>query len=89
MGAGSALILGVEMSWAEQFEQALKASDPTVELREVVGCLLAQGHERQAVAEELQRFRSLLQRSGREEEEDIVLEVMDFLAGWCSPHMAL
>lgn len=27
--------------------------------------------------------------SGREDDEDVVLEVMDFLTGWSSPHVRL
>jgi hypothetical protein len=34
-------------------------------------------------------MRYLLRQLGRETEEDPVMDVMDFLVGWCSPHMKL
>ena len=77
------------MSAKEQFNVALHSEQPLWRLREVVQGLLVQGHERDAIAADLESFRSLLQESGRDEDEDIVLEVIDFLAGWCSPHMRL
>ena len=30
-----------------------------------------------------------MREANRETDEDVVLEVMDFLTGWCSPHMRL
>jgi hypothetical protein len=30
-----------------------------------------------------------LREAGREKDEDAVMDVMDFLVGWCSPHMRL
>jgi hypothetical protein len=30
-----------------------------------------------------------LRQAGREADEDMVMDVMDFLMGWCSPHMKL
>jgi hypothetical protein len=77
------------MDSVQQFEKALQGGQPTTCLREVVRGLLAQGYTRQTVLDELETFRRLLQQSGRLEDEDVVLEVLDFLAGWCSPHMAL
>ena len=73
----------------EHLDAALRASRPTECLREVVRRFLDQGYDRQALAEDLESFRDRLRAEGREADEDIVLEVMDFLAGWCSPHMAL
>ena len=77
------------MSLADQFEQALSAQEPTAYLREVVRCLLAQGYEREAVVAELESCRHVLQQGRRAGDEDIVLEVMDFIDGWCGPHAAV
>jgi hypothetical protein len=30
-----------------------------------------------------------LRVQGKEREEDLLLEVMDFIEGWCSPHMKI
>lgn len=69
------------------FAAALAKPDPVLRLREVVRDLLAQGHAREDVLAELERYRDLLHRSGQEDAEDAVLDVMDFVVGWASPHM--
>ena len=40
---------------------------------------------REALVADLEALRSVLQREGRERDEDTVLEAMDSLVGWCSP----
>lgn len=71
------------------FNQALKSPQAMWSLREAVQYLLTQKRTREAVLAELEDFQALLQKEEREEDEDVVLEVMDFLTGWCSPQMAL
>ncbi|MEP6924570.1 MAG: hypothetical protein ABI954_08900 [Pyrinomonadaceae bacterium] len=34
-------------------------------------------------------FRNLLRESNREADEDKIMDVMDYIVGWCSPHMKL
>ena len=60
-----------------------------LQLRNAVCRLLAQGQEREAIVKELERFRDNLRDKGREQEEDLVLEVLDYVTGWSSPHMNL
>jgi hypothetical protein len=36
---------------------------------------------------ELDALRTSLRRWGADEAEDVVLDVMDFVVGWASPHM--
>jgi hypothetical protein len=60
-----------------------------VSLRSTAQALLAAGNDRADVVAELERYRIVLQRRGQDDEEDTVLEVLDFLEGWCSPHMKL
>lgn len=72
------------------FEDALRAPDPTSALAAVVRESLKEPSvTREELLEALEEFRSLLQRQGLDAEEDVVLEVMDFLAGWASPHVSL
>ena len=71
------------------FEEALASSEPLWELRGVVRGLLADGHDREAILADFEQFRLVLQAAGRESDDDTVLEVMDFVAGWCSPAMRL
>lgn len=77
------------MKHQEQFEEALRAPQPMLQLRNAVCRLLAQGQEREAIVKELERFRDNLRDKGREQEEDLVLEVLDYVTGWSSPHMNL
>jgi hypothetical protein len=77
------------MNIEDQLDEALKSEQPLEHLRRIVQGLLAQGQDRDAILKELENFRNVLREMGREEDEDIVLEVMDFLVGWCSPHMKL
>ena len=77
------------MSNAERFNQALTCERPVACLREVVQQLVSQGETRESIYEDLEDFRALLRAGRREEDEDIVLEVMDFLTGFCAPHMRI
>jgi hypothetical protein len=72
-----------------QFDQALLSPEPTLALRSAVSSLLAHGWEGDNLLKTLEDYRQSLQRAGRADAEDVVLEVMDFLAGWASPHMTL
>lgn len=69
------------------FEEALASTEPLWELRGVVRGLLADGHDRDEILADFERLRLVLQATNREADEEIVLEVMDFVVGWCSPHM--
>jgi hypothetical protein len=71
------------------YEEALASSDPVERLRKAVAHELSVGTERDAVYQALDRLRLDLRRGGRDAEEDIVMDVMDFLTGWCSPHRRL
>ncbi len=77
------------MSTEELLEQALASPNPALELRSVIMRLNSQGLTKETLLERLERTRETLREAGRERDEDLVLDVMDFLAGWCSPHMKL
>lgn len=51
--------------------------------------LLAAGADRARVQEQLEAFRVRLQEQDREDDEDTVLDVLDFVTGWCSPDQRL
>ena len=72
-----------------RIEQALKASNSVNELRNLALHLLANGQTREAILELFERARQQLRQADREIEEDTVMDAMDFLVGWCSPHMNL
>ena len=59
-------------------------------LRDLAREALVSGeYSKEAVIEVLEEERTHLEKRGEEEREDAVLEVLDFLYGWCSPHMKL
>ena len=73
----------------QRIQQALRSSEPVNELRNLVLHLLADGQTREAIVGLLERARQQLRQADRETDEDAVMDVMDFLVGWCSPHMKL
>ena len=75
--------------WPASFDEALSAPEPTLRLREAVVRAREAGVDRDTVQGQLQALRTHLRDAGRDEDEDVVLEVMDFLAGWSSPHMKI
>jgi ribosomal 50S subunit-associated protein YjgA (DUF615 family) len=72
-----------------RIQEALSSADPLIRLRALVQGLQAQGQDQSAILELFEQARQQLREQGREAEEDVVTEVMDFLVGWCSPRMSL
>jgi hypothetical protein len=72
------------------FERALASPDPLAALREAVATEL---HDYDADRDEV--FSCLaeevlsLRDAGREDDEETVTSVMDFMEGWSAPHMRL
>lgn len=77
------------MDVQSRFEQAFGYDQPMLRLRAEVEQLLIEGYDRDLLYSQLDAFRSVLLASGRDADDDVVLEVMDFLTGWCSPDMNL
>jgi len=80
------------MTLLEREREALQAppthTELVLRLRAVVKEALASGVTREAVLADLERLRVELRRDDPER-EDVVLDVMDFVEGWASPHMRL
>ncbi len=81
--------LATGMTTHDLFSEALESVEPVWELRGVVRGLLADGHDREALLSDLEAMRGELQASGRDKAEESVLDVMDFIVGWTSPHTKL
>jgi hypothetical protein len=71
------------------FEQALKSKEPLHELRSLASRLSSQGLDRAALIEKFEEVRQQLRKEDREADEEAVMDVLDFLTGWCSPHMKM
>jgi DNA-binding response OmpR family regulator len=80
---------GVFMAIDSRIQAALQKPNSLDELRSMVDALLRQGQSRDTVLALLEQSRRQLNSEGRDAEEDVVMDVMDFLTGWCSPHMKL
>lgn len=69
------------------FEESLRSENQTAQLSDAVRRLMREfGRGRDEILDELEQFRNILRDHKRDSDEDIVLEVMDFLVGWASPH---
>jgi hypothetical protein len=77
------------MRFRELYENALKSSTPVQALRDVVIELLDKGSEHEDILSDLQHLYHEFRISNRETEEDVIADVMDFMVGWCSPHMQI
>lgn len=55
------------------------------ELRAFAREMLDTGYSRHALIEDFEGVRAEMRRRDDEEREDAVMDVMDFLVGWCSP----
>jgi hypothetical protein len=69
-------------------DAAVHSAAPLAELRSLVRQELEASVPPEQVLEKLEALRSRLP-ADEEAEEDVVLDVMDFVTGWCSPHMRL
>ncbi|OAD22657.1 hypothetical protein THIOM_001532 [Candidatus Thiomargarita nelsonii] len=66
--------------------EALQKSSPIEKLEQIVKDLLGKGYSKENILAEFEYFR---ETTTDEDYEDVVLEVMDFITGWCSPHKRL
>ncbi len=73
------------MAVPDVIEKALRSPKPSDELSAPATALFAQGWTQEAVYDLFEKARAELRLHNREAHEDVVMEVMDRLAGWCSP----
>jgi hypothetical protein len=72
-----------------RIQNALDGPRPFEELRALVKRLQVEGNDHAAILALFEQTRRRLRESSREGDEDVVMEVMDCLVGWCSPHVSL
>ncbi|MCI0691507.1 hypothetical protein L0337_05805 [candidate division KSB1 bacterium] len=77
------------MTLNKRFEKALGSPNPVEALRSLVLELSQEGSGKATILEFFEQERQRLRATHREADEDAVMDVMDFLVGWCSPHMKL
>src|SRR4051794_34395256 len=77
------------MNFEPALDQALRSENQLGALRSLAQRLVAQEQDVSTVVELFESARLRLQAEGRDADEDVVLEVLDLLTGWCSPHMRI
>ena len=70
-------------------EEALRTSNPLEDLRIILRDKVDQGYDREKLTQELTDFALDLRLARRERDEDLIWDALDFLTGWCSPHMKI
>ena len=63
--------------------EALQQSRPMEKLEKIAKDLLGKGCSKENILAEFESFR---ETTTDEDNEEVVLDTMDFLTGWCSPH---
>lgn len=77
------------MSITEEFNAAVDSGDGLTVLRAAAERELQGGVPRERVVAQLEALRTELRAAGRDADDDVVLEVLDFVTGWCSPQVRL
>ena len=70
------------------YTEALESTQPLVRLRELIATQM-ETHSRDEVLAVLNELRQEFRDVGDARHEDAVLDVMDVVVGWCSPHMKI
>ncbi len=73
----------------EACEQALRSAEPVGTLRSLAEQMITHGKREASVLEFFEAVRARLQAENRAADEDAVLDAMDFVTGWCGPHMRI
>jgi len=69
-------------------ERALASENPLMALRDAAAAELHHVPRDEVVAA-LEEAMLGLRAAGRDDEEDVVTNAIDFVVGWCSPHMRI
>jgi hypothetical protein len=72
-----------------EFQDALGTRSPLVKLRALAIEHLETGLSRDEMLKALRALREQYRVDGNERAEDLVLDTMDFVTGWCSPHVRI
>jgi hypothetical protein len=72
-----------------RIQDALDRSNQFQALRALIKKLQTEGHDQAVIIALFEQAHGHLRKTRRENDEDVVTEVMDCLVGWCSPHVSL
>lgn len=77
------------MNIDELLENALGSKNPFENLRSLLKELISKGYDREKLIGDLTQFHVKLMELKRESDDDLVLDMLDSLTGWCSPQMVI
>jgi hypothetical protein len=77
------------MDHENEIETALRTERPFDALHTFARSLIAEGYDQDRLLQVFEAKRSRLRSANREADEDIIMEVMDCIVGWCGSHMRL
>jgi uncharacterized protein (UPF0335 family) len=79
------------MSLKEKLENALRSPEPARALRDAIQQAYRDGSSREFIYSALEEFLILLRKSKdhSETDEDLILDLMDAVTGWCHPSAQL
>jgi hypothetical protein len=80
---------GDSMQYQQRFEAALRTPDPGQALRALVTELSAEGLSEPEIYQLFEEELLHLRAAGRSAEEDVILDTLDALSGWCHPDARL
>ena len=76
----------MSMDRISEFRKCIWAMDSSSCLRRTIEQMMALGIDKDSILADLNVLKSELRTSGNEKLEDVVLDAMDCVVGWCSPH---
>ena len=82
-------MMALQSELYEMLQDALGTEQPALSLRESIKSMLAEGTDRDVLSNELRDLSLKLREQDREPEEDVILDVLDFLTGWTSDHLKI
>jgi hypothetical protein len=77
------------MNDIEALKSSIQSRQDAVVLCDIARSLVDAGMTQESLLGSLEHLRSEFHNAGDSEAEDITLEVMDYVVGWCSPHMRI
>ena len=60
-----------------------------LKVRQLSRSLMVRGYSRKELLEIFEHYRTVLRKRGQEDLEDALLDVMDQIEGWSSPHVKI
>jgi hypothetical protein len=75
------------MTADDAIDVALRSANPLIELLALTARYAGEGYDSTQVLAFFEAQRKRLREAGREADEDVLTDAMDFIAGWCVPHM--